>query len=434
MWPDSEFAKPVSSFQRPVPLVLVNPDSEPYLYFRFNKAWLPYVLGALKQLMLQTTWDTNNPDTLNLQQMQAGQILYEFSIASGNLWCKPDGYEIDMSSVCEALRWHDGKLQGLCCGEWTDIVGQDGALLGGPEQHGEGAPQPQPGGGCQTYHAQFAANSQYLVPTIVNAGDVVTFSNAKGAGHDGAVGVWNCPNGQTFFGNACVGVGGPQTGDPATAVDHMALVAKIGATWYPAFSGAVTVPGGVSNAQIVIQANDTPLSDNSGSYALDVEVCNNAATMWTHTFNFALADAGATKPIHAGWTPDTWGVWTVGTGFVSAASVASGTTQHVMNFKITFPHTTINTAVMNYSLAKGTFLTGLDNWLFLQRSGADVIGVSRPAATDPDGSANHFDIPAGSYDADTIDMMVRDAYYVTGSNGTSVIYQLVLTGPGTDPF
>lgn len=213
-------------------------------------------------------------------------------------------------SICEQLRFHNGKLQGLCCGEWTDITGQAG-LVGGPTQQGSGGQTPAPGA-CTTYHAQFAASSQYLVPALVSAGDVLTFSNANGAGQDGTVSPWHCPNGQTFFANACVGSGGTSGGDPAPAIFHMRLVALINGVYYEADSGVVTVPGGVSNAQIIIQANDSTLSDNSGSYALDIEVCNNQATINSHTFDFAVGDGGFTIEANGG---DPGGVYVLGAGW-----------------------------------------------------------------------------------------------------------------------
>lgn len=71
MFGDNPFAVPISSFQRPVPLVLVDPDDEPDYNVCFRKEWLPYILGSLQQLWLQTTWDTTDPDALALEQDRA---------------------------------------------------------------------------------------------------------------------------------------------------------------------------------------------------------------------------------------------------------------------------------------------------------------------------------------------------------------------------
>src|SRR5947208_803476 len=75
MFPDSPFAVPRGSYQRPVPLVLVDPCSEPTVTVKINREWIPYMLGALKQLVLQATWDTNDPDALWLVQQRAMLLL-----------------------------------------------------------------------------------------------------------------------------------------------------------------------------------------------------------------------------------------------------------------------------------------------------------------------------------------------------------------------
>lgn len=84
MWPDSPFARPVSSFQTPVPLVTVDPDEEPDYQVCFRKEWLPYVIGSLQQLLLQTTWKTNDKDALNLVQARAQLLISMFLNACGD--------------------------------------------------------------------------------------------------------------------------------------------------------------------------------------------------------------------------------------------------------------------------------------------------------------------------------------------------------------
>jgi hypothetical protein len=78
MWPDSPFAKPISSFETPVPLVTVDPDEEPDYQVCFRKEWVPYVVGALQQLLLQTTWKTDDKDALNLVQARAQLLISIF--------------------------------------------------------------------------------------------------------------------------------------------------------------------------------------------------------------------------------------------------------------------------------------------------------------------------------------------------------------------
>lgn len=75
MLPDSLFAEPVSSFQFPVPVPAVEPDAGPLHSVCFSAAWLPYVIGCLKQLFLQTTWDTTDPSALDLVQNQVSNLI-----------------------------------------------------------------------------------------------------------------------------------------------------------------------------------------------------------------------------------------------------------------------------------------------------------------------------------------------------------------------
>jgi hypothetical protein len=82
MWPDSDFPRPVSSFEQPVPLVGVDPDAEPAVSVSFNAKWLPYVVGALKQLVLQSTWRTDDPEKWGLEQFRAMTLLSIFSRAT----------------------------------------------------------------------------------------------------------------------------------------------------------------------------------------------------------------------------------------------------------------------------------------------------------------------------------------------------------------
>jgi hypothetical protein len=162
-----------------------------------------------------------------------------------------------------------------------------------PQQPGDGAPQPPGDGGQVCYHAEMQASGMYLVPTPVNTGDVLEIQNAMGAGNDGTVSPWHCPNGDTFFAGGCVGgTGGLSGGDPAAAVNHMRLIVNIGGTYYDGMAGPITVPGGVSAVQPVIQVNDSAIGDNAGSYRFDVCVTNNGVVGWSHEFDFSTGAHG----------------------------------------------------------------------------------------------------------------------------------------------
>lgn len=82
MIPDSDFAVPQSSYEAPVSLILVDPDVDPLVTVRFNAAYLPFILGSLKQLAQPVTWDTVDPSALELIQKRVALLIGQFAEAS----------------------------------------------------------------------------------------------------------------------------------------------------------------------------------------------------------------------------------------------------------------------------------------------------------------------------------------------------------------
>lgn len=321
--------------------------------------------------------------------------------------------DYDMS-ICEQLRWNDGVLEGYCCGEWVPIDGNPGPAGGSGQPGGGGTPDP---GQCTSYHVQFEAKNQALVPAIVSTGDTVTFTNAQGAANDGTIAAsWRCPDGQLFFAGACIGDQYHDGSDPDTADFHMQLVAQIGGAWYPASSGTITIPSGVSNAQIVIQANDSDTSDNSGSYALDVEVCNNAAVPWSHTFDLAI-DPGPWSV-----TASECGEYVPGVGFRSTHNAGLCVNDDLISIETTLPTATGLTFASWTTYQVCAIAPTYANF---------TAGATTHSPTLPSGASNYLyttSIAAGSHLQ--IDLLQRP---YTGT-GQFVINKIVITGYGSDPF
>lgn len=78
MFGPNPFAVPVSSFGRPVPPVFVDPDDNPNYQVCFRSEWLPYILGSLEQLLLQTTWKSDDPLIIQQTQDRARLLLSLF--------------------------------------------------------------------------------------------------------------------------------------------------------------------------------------------------------------------------------------------------------------------------------------------------------------------------------------------------------------------
>jgi len=443
MWQDSGFARPVSSFEAPVRPPGADPTIGPFAYVAVNKVWMPYVLGALQQLLLQTTWDTDNPDVLNLAQEQAFNLIQQFQLATED--CPAGSVPVVIAesdyemSICEQLRIHNGKLQGLCCGEWTDIPGQTaGEGIGASPQPGDGQPQPTPGGGCQTYHAVMQANTAWNAPVGVNAGDIITVSGANGATYDGGYSSWRCWDGNTFFLGACIpGTGGLRSTDPLPTIKHMHLIASIDGTFYDV-STPITVPGGVSNAQLIFQVNDDVLGDNGGSLAFDVEVCNNTPADWTSVMPFDVSTFGFV-PFARGVSGST-GDWTPTVGFVdgdgedagpewvrSAGAQLTGITPF-----------TLKSMEVVFDLTLGGFASPSELAVHAEAvsggAGTDYIAIANSAASS--GSGQDEVGAAVTPAVDTLIVLIQcstSTASIGSLTGAATLTKLIVTGSGPKP-
>jgi len=208
-------------------------------------------------------------------------------------------------SICEQLRWNNGVLEGLCCGEWTAIEGQPaGGFFN--TQPGGGTAQPEPGG-CLTYHATLPGSGLWKLPTNVTTGDTIEVLNAAGATYNPTTGGWFCPDGSQFILGSCFPSSTTNAGNPMPAVKSGRIIALIGSTYYDVYGPVFTVPGGVTGQPVTFQINYDNLPQSAGSLTFDVEVCNNQAASWSH-----VVDLTATN---FAFNYIDGGVWTGGTGW-----------------------------------------------------------------------------------------------------------------------
>jgi len=312
----------------------------------------------------------------------------------------------------------ENSVNGVDWCVWADL-----SLCSGTKQPGNGAPQPTPGGGCANYKGALNANGQYLVPTVVSAGDTVEFSNLQGAGSGSGIS-WHCPDGSLFFAGACVGgTGATDGGDPAPTIDHMAIIFQIGATWYNANDGTITVPGGVSNAQIFVQVNDSDLTDNFGDYVFDVQVCNNQTPAWSKTFNFALGGL-------QGWVVEDVGTFTPGSGITQQASLNGGIYYTGAAAHLDWGSSAELTSFqIVYSKTNGTQTEETRDELQLYYGGA--LHIKATASNKTDQVTNWFGDQTGVSKAEfTLNCGSQSS---PGANGTLTVVSVTLTGVGTEP-
>jgi len=181
-----------------------------------------------------------------------------------------------------------------------------------PAQPGTGSEQPQPGGGCVTYHGTMGAKEPWYIPTVVNDGDTVQIMSAVGAWTGGDFSRWYCGDGERFLAGACIGLQATDSGDPLPTAPHMSQILKVSSTYYDLSAGPVTISGGAVNEQALIYPNDSDLTDNAGTLTFDVKVCNNQAGSWTSVFDFTV------NPFTSFLTA-TAGAWVAGTGWTGTA-------------------------------------------------------------------------------------------------------------------
>ena len=310
MFGDLPEADSVPPFLEAVPLVETDPTTEPTVCVKLAAAYIPYILGALTSLLLQKTWDTSDPDALNLQQSRVFDLLYLFQSAQACATSlSAHGQEVEEMSVlrvdCDCNVW-------ITCCDGTEIQLATVAMLNQPGQPGGGTTQPPPGGGHQCYHAVMNANGIYYLPTTLSTGDTVQIENAEGAVSNSHTVNWHCPDGKLFFAGACVAATETNSLNPLPSENTSSLVLRIGANVYSLNHGPFTVPSGFSLSPAEIQVNDNTLTGLSGEFSFDVCVTNNQPGTWSHLFDFRTSPHSWFAEL-AGYAP-----WIPGVGFTYA--------------------------------------------------------------------------------------------------------------------
>lgn len=420
MRPPSAFAVPISSFVSPVTFPSSLPGDDPLIQVCVNADWLPYIAGALQQLLLQTTFEYVDDATVIAQQGIVLDIIRMFNAATAPE-CGSD-MEFRQSDDCTLQVSSDGGAT------WSDIFNAQACALAAAETQiaagiasGQiGSPFSAPGIGegspetCYEYDIEIAGNSSWQSPLALETGDVLTTTNVRGGWSDGSAPVidhWYCGDGEDYLLGACAGGAGTGIGDPASSLNHMALIALIGATYYDAFNQAITVPGGQALVNVILQANDSVLSDNQGALSLHVQICKGG---WTHVFDFTIANGSFTN-----WVATTW---VSGQGWVGSRTGPGDYADHikgpvVASRRVTHVEVTVTS----------TDPSGIDavTSIFGRLSGGAVF---QSDATTVDGVFTY------TWDGDaTIDQV----WFAANGGDTStgqVITRVSITGSGSDPY
>lgn len=419
---------PLPSFQLPIALPAADPDAGDQVCIQFSKAWLPLVRGALLQLLSKATWDTTDPDALNTVQ---GQVFNLLDLFNDEAVCAMFDVRIDPENICMLQKtvdggstWQDvGSFYYCAKGAAADEIANeiaDGILATRGQQPPTPAPQP---GYCYNYHVAIPGTSRWLCPVSVSENDTVYVSNASGGWWDGDVtlGRWYCPTGKAYLLGICGADIPYYPGDPYQGGNHMQLVANIASTWADPLSAVWTVPGGIVDQPLYIQANDDPLSDNQGSVQFDVEVCRGG---WTHIFNFLADNGGFTAAEYGGVVP----TWVNGQGWVSAYS-SSLDAQYAIIYR--------TLAADCHTLSVGGTVAGDRNFLNIPADEFCSIHLRDVGGNDL-GYVQHAGNSAPDSFAGSLDYAnVRTVRFELGTKWASMngrITQLVVSGAGSDPF
>jgi len=267
---------PYQPFDEPIPPPLADRGA---VCFAVDAKWRPYLVGLLKTLLVDQTWESS----INQAIGEASQLLEEILTADFCIVQQP-GIESEECMGC-CLRWQDGVLQVFSCGDWVDVPGTPGGV---PGPGGSTLPPSggQPGAGeCREYNLLLNANMATILPIQVSTGDTVQVSNFKGAWSDAFpdpfTAIWYCTNGAVYALGLCSGSQHTEGGDPLPTAPHMGLIAEVGGIGtFLDFSldGVIQgIPAGVTDENLTFIPNDSTPADNLGGVSFHVKVCKGDA-------------------------------------------------------------------------------------------------------------------------------------------------------------
>lgn len=419
MFQPSPFAVPVGSFQIPVEPPTVDADAAPLVYVGLNCEWMPYITGALTQLLLQSTWEVDTPEALQLVQDRVFNLINLFNcqfLPTLAELCGQTAGDGECMGCC--IRFQNGKFQTLDCGVWTDIPGQPDAGFGPVNgQPGQGAPQPLPGE-CREFSGTLRADGSYLIPVPLNEGDTVEISNVDGATNDNTI-TWWLQDGQIYFAGEAQGPVVFVPGDPVSGFPHASIIGSFdgGSTFFGVGTGLFTVPSGVVNQQLSLWVNFPMDLPRYGEYTFLVSVCNNATPPFTHTWNLDTT-TGA-------WIPDNDGggdraIWQPGVGYGNNPSYKPG------RITIDYPNPGGSAVVESVTIFLSGPLTGPAPQIGLSvgsYSGVNNLGTAETI----------FSGLTATVGAMEIDVAEDDTNPNTPAVDV-VITQIIIAGHGPDPF
>jgi hypothetical protein len=352
--------------------------------------------------------------------------------------------DFDMGCLCEQLRFHNGKLQALCCGTWQDVDGQpdNGTAAGStnqPSPAGSLAP-----GACYTGTVTVDAVSGFKIPVPLSGDMTIQLTNMKGmwSGDLALTSPWHCPNGNVNVLGQCALPGFVAPSDsfiPTSAFMCVILVLVTSGveSYIDVSDGAIhTIPTlGASEAYLAPNHNDA--SNNRGNITVDINVCKPAPTppaeTWCYTMDFTSSDYGWTVISPSTCTQQN------GQGFVSGddndgTGLAwfrrvwvknSFTASDITSIEVVADYEfgeTVSGATLAWRVR--TFLSGTPSTL------ESLDFDHKP----PNGTVNKTYTVGASIDGIEVYIAVDDDTSPSGFTGEAKLKRVVIQGNGTNPF
>lgn len=309
------------------------------------------------------------------------------------------------------------------CETWYTLYDPTDCITGLTGQpSGEGVLAP---GECKSFDVTLRGNDRWLLPVPVSEDYTVTVTLASGGWYDGGEVAWRCPDGAGYVLGTCAGATTTLGGDPIPASPHMCLVGSIDTgtpLWFEALAGVYTVPSGVTDNLLTFQANDSDISDNSGSIVFHVSVCNTGVVAgWEHIFDFTLANQGFSV------TGGFQGQYVAGTGWQTEyLSGGGGQEQFVIEKIVSTPQPiTEYIAEINMPIAPDVG-TGMSFW-----TGAGFVTLIDNLTVNLTG-LNSYDKPVSGTLTSKITLVLNGYHYA--SHHAITLARLTVRGTGSDPF
>lgn len=333
----------------------------------------------------------------------------QWSTDNGDTWDT-----VDLATCITGLA-NDAIIQAVNSGYLQRAGGQTGP---------QAPPEPEE---CKTYHVVLPANGQWRLPSGLYFGDTLIVENVVGGWSDGA-GFWFCPDGGDYLLGSCGAPGSHEEGDVLNpGAYHMALVMKAGDTWYPAPLTTFTQESGTTPLEVILQANDGSLTDNTGEIQFDITVCSSAG--WTHVFDFtAEEDWLNSNPYNSAYVTDTgWEArdWAYGSDTYRICAIYSEFTEsEITGMSVTFDW-------VNGANNIGTEARKLRVW-----STEDSPAYYIYPSTHFEDGTHTIEVTGWPRTTSRLGVIGTCGYLENGSNpgGTLRITSITLHGTGSDPF